>query len=246
MATKLSILLFLPLALASTWFLLRHQPSRLPRIPERGSSFPANSGRPVVIGALLTLWAAYRFSVGPILPAEAGAACPVQAPSCVPSNVVRVAVSALQASVYPAPEFFKGLVMLANEASKGRKGYYLGRRTEDGWWLFFPVLIAIKTPVPFLLLAGLGAGALLTRSSNPDRRVQAAPLVVAIVVLVVCMPSRITIGLRHVLPIYPLLCVTAACGASALWCWRRAWIGPASLTLLLTWELLCSMRAHPD
>jgi hypothetical protein len=70
---------------------------------------------------------------------------------------------------------------------------------------------------------------------------------IAVAILLVCLPSRINIGLRHVLPMYPFLAITAGVGLASLGRFRRA--APAGIVgaaLLLGWHLVASIRAHPD
>src|SRR5258705_3343508 len=38
-----------------------------------------------------------------------------------------------------------------------RSGYLLGERSTTGWWYFFPVALAVKTPIPLLWFLVLGA-----------------------------------------------------------------------------------------
>jgi hypothetical protein len=136
--------------------------------------------------------------------------------------------------------------MLRGKNQAGQKAYLLGEVRHDGWWYFFPVALAVKTPIPFLLLFGVGTAAALGLRGAARWRVL-APAAAAGAILLVAMPSRINIGLRHVLPLYPLLAVVAGAGAVALWRWRTAQrLGPAALMVLLGWHLAAGLRVHPD
>jgi hypothetical protein len=55
------------------------------------------------------------------------------------------------------------------------------------------------------------------------------------------MPVKINIGIRHVLPIYPLLAVSAGCAMATLWPRRRAVV-----VAIVVAEIIVSARAHPD
>jgi hypothetical protein len=70
---------------------------------------------------------------------------------------------------------------------------------------------------------------------------------VALVVLAAAIPSRIDIGVRHVLQLYPLLAVYAGAGAAALWRSARA-RGPARAAAVVFggWLLATPARAAPD
>jgi hypothetical protein len=138
-----------------------------------------------------------------------------------------------------------GQVVAKNRA--GHKSYLLGEVRDTGWWYFFPVALAVKTPLAFILLCAAGAFAAPRAPPGPDRRYQLEPLAIATVLLLVCIPSRINIGVRHVLPIYPFLAITAGVGLA--WLFRSIRAAPAAAlcgALLLGWHLVSSVRAHPD
>jgi len=78
-------------------------------------------------------------------------------------------------------------------------------------------------------------------------------MVAALALLLVCMPSHINIGVRHILPIVPLLAIIAGVGACRFWNSARLWSSPklkyaglAVILPLLAWHLTSSIRAHPD
>ena len=66
-------------------------------------------------------------------------------------------------AVFPAPALFEGLGQLAAKNRAGHKSYLLGEVRTTGWWYFFPVALAVKTPLPFLLLIAAGSRRLLAR-----------------------------------------------------------------------------------
>ena len=110
--------------------------------------------------ALLTIWAGYRFSVGPLIaPAAVGEAAAPAGASAPPPALDRLA----RAPVFPAPALFEGLGELAAKNRAGHKSYLLGEVRTTGWWYFFPVALAVKTPLPFLLLVAAGPRRLVAR-----------------------------------------------------------------------------------
>jgi hypothetical protein len=237
--SKLSALLFLPAAGIAIALSRRqqHAPETGPRPrPSRTTML-----RLTYAATLLTIWAGYRFSVGPLI-APAVPAVPAGA-SAPPPALDRVA----HAPVFPAPALFEGLGQLAAKNRAGHKSYLLGEVRTTGWWYFFPVALAVKTPLPFLLLVAAGLAASWRGYSGADRRRQLEPAAIAFAILLVCLPSRINIGLRHVLPMYPFLAVVAGLGAVALWRARRAVRTARALAVLLVaWQVVASARTHPD
>lgn len=119
---------------------------------------------------------------------------------------------------------FTPLVQGIRDAAKlNQEGYgiwFYGPLNNHGVWNFFPVVFFYKTPLAFmaasvtgfLLLARLGAV------------MEGFPFVAALVVLVSSMASHVNLGVRHVLPMYPLLAIVAGYGMWRLWvagAWRR-------------------------
>ncbi|MEM8933445.1 MAG: hypothetical protein AAGE94_19800 [Acidobacteriota bacterium] len=141
-----------------------------------------------------------------------------------------------------------GLVATLAKNREGHTGFLLGAMDTDGWWFFFPVAIAVKTPIPFLVLAAIGAW-LAWRDGRRGSWRSGGPLIAIVAILAVSLPSRINIGLRHVLAIYPLLAILAAMAASWLWrldAGRRRWPTRLFVVLLVAWQVVTVNAAHPD
>jgi Dolichyl-phosphate-mannose-protein mannosyltransferase len=235
--TKFSALLFLPAGFVAMGLCRRG----MPRAPAGGARIlsRATALRLVHVSLLLAVWAGYRFSIGPLIPPETRPAPAAR----VPQGLDRLA----HAAVLPAPALLQGLGQLAAKNRDGHKSYLLGEVRTTGWWYFFPIAIAVKTPIPFLLLVLAGIGAAWTAASGPERRWRLEPAAIALAILLVCLPSRVNIGLRHVLPMYPFLAVTAGLGAAALLTSRRASrLGAVLAGGLMLWQLAASARVHPD
>jgi hypothetical protein len=235
--SKLSALLFLPAALVAVALCRRGE--------RRGRSARPGPVRTTRLrltyaAALLTVWAGYRFAVGPLVAPDA--VRPAAPPAALPS-LDRLA----RANVFPAPALFEGIGQLAAKNRAGHKSYLLGEVRTTGWWYFFPVALAVKTPLPFLLLMGAGLVSVWRGYSGPERRRRLEPGAIALAILLVCLPSRINIGLRHVLPMYPFLAIVAGIGVVELWRAQRARRTARILAVVLVgWQLVTSALAHPD
>jgi hypothetical protein len=88
------------------------------------------------------------------------------------------------------------------------RGYYhpqflLGQFSPDGWWFYYPVAFMLKSTIPALLLA-LAAASLMIRKRSAGFAVAACATFVALF-FAFSMVSRLTIGVRHILPVYPFL-----------------------------------------
>lgn len=132
--------------------------------------------------------------------------------------------------------FFRGWWVVMKHNAEGHEAYFMGEVRADGWWEYFPVILGVKTPLPFLLLAGAGVWFVLR-----ERRHRTL-LVMAALMLAMVMTSRINLGVRHVLPIYLPLSIVAAVGFDRLWRTRVRLLAPA----LGLWLAVNSFAAHPD
>jgi hypothetical protein len=132
--------------------------------------------------------------------------------------------------------FFKGFRDLMAQNLNGFDSYFLGRVTSTGSFAYFPVLLAIKTPLPALLL--MIAGVVIALRTKQHR---ALAIIVALLLALVMM-SSINRGVRHVMPIYVPLSMLAALAVTTLWSTRAKWAVPA----LGAWLVVNSALAHPD
>jgi hypothetical protein len=138
----------------------------------------------------------------------------------------------------PAPAAFLALFELCGQEAPGRStSYLLGQLTQDGFPAFFLIALAVKTPLPVIALAVLGFLALVRGRGDADARFRAlAPVLAAAVFVAAVIRSRHNIGVRHVLPVMPLIAMLAAQGAVTAWRavrWRvagRVAVGAASRT----------------
>lgn len=142
----------------------------------------------------------------------------------------------------PAPQLFGGIRMVMEHNTGGHYAYLLGQRGINGWWYFYPVVLAVKTPLAFLLLLATG-GVWVLRNS----RTAWLPLAFSGGILLVGLFSRINIGVRHILPVYVGFSLLAALAIWRMMELRPApkWLG-SGLALLLIWMTASSLWTHPD
>ena len=183
----------------------------------------------------LFVWAAYRFSVGTITEHVASDAA---AQGGLLGKLPQPLLRALETIPLPAPQILDGLWQVHNHIDGGHTAFLLGRHAFHGWWYFFPVALAVKTPIALLLLVVLGAFAAAQRGSPPALRI---PPILAALILLINLPTSLNIGVRYMLPLFPLLALTG--GIGAVWLWRRArW----AVALLFLWMAVSAALAHPD
>ncbi len=139
------------------------------------------------------------------------------------------------------PLYWRGLTATLSRLSGGRPAYLHGAWSHFGWWWYFPAAFLVKTPLPLILVAGLGGAVALRRP-----RAEAAWLLIPPAgYLAAALASKTDIGYRHILPLYPFLCLWAGLGAA--WLWRRGRAGRAALAAAALWLGLAAVRAraHP-
>jgi 4-amino-4-deoxy-L-arabinose transferase-like glycosyltransferase len=141
-------------------------------------------------------------------------------------------------------ELFSGIQDVLKHNSKGHPAYLLGERSDSGWWYYYPVVLAVKTPLPFLALLLYGAWLCFRKQAN---RWVCLALAFSLGILIFSLFSRINIGVRHILPVYIGFSIVAAAGMLRLLDLSRTakWAGWA-LGLLLLWMVATSAFSHPD
>jgi hypothetical protein len=119
------------------------------------------------------------------------------------------------------PQGYPYGMLLSRARSRDRTAYAFGRYSTDGWWWYFPAAFLVKTPAPALLLYAWGLYAVLRGGRGGLARGchLLAPLVIY---WLVAMATPLNIGVRHLLPVHPLLAVVAgAVVAAPAPPWRR-------------------------
>ncbi len=135
----------------------------------------------------------------------------------------------------PAPRFFSGIHSVYLHNRRGHSAYLLGRRSANGFWDYFPVVFALKTPLALLLLA-------VWQAVARPKRMAAAPLAFAAAILLVSMTGHIDLGVRYLLPMYAGLAVAAGCLASTI----RGTPARVAVAALIAWQVVSGALQHPD
>ena len=132
----------------------------------------------------LTLWAAYGFEVRSL------SGFPLPLPAATHISIFR---------------------SLQDHYDLGHPSFLMGQNRNYGWWGYFPVAFALKTPLVTLLLLGLAGVLSLCQWRAWLDRLRAAPLVWLALLFfpslyaISALVSSVNIGYRHLLPILPFL-----------------------------------------
>jgi hypothetical protein len=142
--------------------------------------------------------------------------------------------------------YAEGVMALKAHNDAGHVSFLLGDLKAGGWWYFYLVALAVKTPLP-VLLSGIVGMVLLARDGLRWASTwRMAPVVLFVTLLVFSSAfSRINIGIRHVLILYPFLVLGSAYALMSAW---RALprVGTAVAVLLVCWQGSTLVTAWPD
>ena len=167
---------------------------------------------------LALAWATYRFTVIP--PATFyGHHHPVIDSMLSSRPLLHNVWNSVKTTPLPLSEATMGVLDLLVHNAVGQDSYLLGQWGQSGWWYFFPVVLAVKSPIGLLVLAMCGWWFVLRRwRETPWKQSwqQVLTAVFPLAILLVCMLSRIDLGVRHILPIYPLLAIAGGHAVTAL------------------------------
>lgn len=229
-ATKFSAFLLVPAAMIPR--LAGHDGGALPRRAEHVRSVPA-----VALTAALVVWGVYGFSLGSL----------GRFPN-MSLNLSEPIPRMLAHAPVPAPAFWHGLLFFVGHVASGEPAYLLGQTSPTGFWFYYPVAIAVKTPLSFFGFLAVGiVGAVL--GGHRGRRAAAGFFLSALLVLVAAMTSRVNLGVRHVLLVLPLLALAASLAAEGLLVRLSGWRGGvvrAAVACLAGWQALVMFTARPD
>lgn len=179
---------------------------------------------------LMLLWYRPRFAIRPrVIPAIVAGAT-----AC----VTIWAIYGFHFDRVPAPEFLAAFAEVWKHNQDGHASFILGQRHHFGVWYFFPVTLAVKTPLGLLLLLFLSPW-LIRRSAV------ATAAAFSLAVLLFAMTARINIGVRHVLPVYVGWCIVCGAAAAETFAARRRAAG-ALVAALIVWHVASGAFQHPD
>jgi 4-amino-4-deoxy-L-arabinose transferase-like glycosyltransferase len=122
-------------------------------------------------------------------------------------------LQALAAVSRPLAHYALGLAYVYETNLHGQGvNFFLGRTGVEGFPLYFPVALVLKTSLPFLAMIVLG----LVGTARSRSRTDAYLLLVAVYYLVLSLDTSYNIGARHLLPVIPVLAMVGAHHTAAL------------------------------
>lgn len=206
------------------------------------------------LSSIFVIWAGYRFEYGPIM--EPVSKFAAEATEVSKDKLAeRAELRPLERSVVtwpgvPANDFFAGVIHGYFYGTSGRSSYLLGKVYTGGRWDFFPVAIAVKTPIALMVLFLVGIVwfmAIGEWKQNPALLLLIAGFIGP---LAVGMVGQLNIGLRHILPIFPFVAMIGAVAGMRLWRLHvtgvKRLIARVMVLLLIGWNLEACFTNEPD
>ena len=186
--------------------------------------------------ACLAIWAPYHFRMASISTGHGYR----PAASGLSGRLLNLALD----TKIPLGEFIGGLASAATFNKFGYPVFFMGSARQWGWWYYFPVMIGLKTPITFLILTLIGVG-LSLKYLRSERWQRGVPFCFASGTLLICMSSSLNLGVRYILPIYPLFALMAAQALVFLFEAPRRLMRGFGVLLVLAFAAE-SIAAHPD
>lgn len=125
-----------------------------------------------------------------------------------PGQPVQTAIERFSELPLPFYWYLRGTAAVVSHSYWGQPAYLFGQTNERGWWWYFPAAFLVKTPLATLGLITVALAALARRRLA---RPQPLPTTLAFILVPVGLYvlatffTRLNLGIRHLLPIYPLL-----------------------------------------
>ncbi|MBM2820838.1 MAG: repeat-containing protein, partial [Candidatus Berkelbacteria bacterium] len=206
-----------------------------------------------LIISMIFVWATYGFNTSiPPKPAESPSTNIRSEPGFMAPTTFDKIFEKVRPVLAPA-QFFKGLILVGKHAVGGHSSFLLGQSGFQGWWYYFPVAIFYKTPIPFF--AFLILSIIYTQKlKSKDNFEEMAILVSSVIFLFVSMFSKADLGVRHILPIFPFLCVFASKSINLIDFSKMKLLGAQKFKLiptlifiiLILWYLFTAVKTYPN
>jgi len=148
-------------------------------------------------------------------------------------------------TVYAFPEdplfYVKAVLLAPNLHPRNYPWYLMGQFRVEGWWYYFLVAFAIKTPIPTLVLVALAIWHWRKQGGNSVP--EAFLLLPSLALFTLISALADALGIRYLLPIYPLLFIFASRVAPLFSRWP---VGVVTGLVLAAWYTSIPIRNHPD
>lgn len=194
--------------------------------------------------SLVVVWAGYGFSFTPLLKYTLRSQEKLELITAALVGLQGITHSRLEYLLFnlsvPLGEHLLGVLGVARHSHLGHGMFFLGEYSSFGSKIYFAVSLFIKTQIPLLIFFLMGL-----RSGSKDKFVKKTTIYIACAIAVFFIAasfSKLKLGHRYILMIYPLIFIIA--GKSAEWFkvkGLRLW-----LIITLAWYALAAILVWPN
>jgi len=149
----------------------------------------------------------------------------------------------------PLPEYLKGLIMVVSTSLSHRPAYILGNYYSSGVWYYFPFAFLVKEPLSLLIM--LFGGIIYWVTTRRKLEFRDWVLIVPVgIYFIVSIFSKLNIGIRHLMPIYPFIFIFIGYFVSELYekiTYEKKLLTAYGLLLmtLFSWYLYANISVYP-
>lgn len=155
--------------------------------------------------------------------------------------------------------YFLGVFMILQRASGGNTGYFLGEVSAAGWKAYFPTVYFIKETLVFHILSLIALFYAISRIRKPLWQntvlrtrdwikyhfAELSMLVFIAIYWITSLSSNLNIGVRHLLPTFPLV-ISLTGGMTAMWLKEpRKKLKTAFIAWLILWQAFSIFFIYP-
>lgn len=143
-------------------------------------------------------------------------------------------------------DLYRGIIGLLHVNQRGYSIWLYHPLDRKGVWYFYPVILFFKTPLA-LQVSVLLASLWLVKEQVAEggaRLNRLYPLLAALAILLSTMMTNYNMGVRHILPFYPVLAISSGYALDRLWRKRNGLRWAA--ILLIAWQTAACLRSYPE
>jgi hypothetical protein len=142
----------------------------------------------------------------------------------------------------PLSSFFMGIAGIIRHSAEGTRTFFMGEWGDKGNSLYYLLAFLIKTPIPVMI--GFFAGIFVALRNKIQRNLVLYFISVITVFFIMASRSDLQIGLRYLLPVYPLIFIISSVGIISMFKTRHALKFLASI--LIVWMIGLHCFIWPD
>ncbi|MGD9028804.1 MAG: glycosyltransferase family 39 protein [Anaerolineae bacterium] len=143
--------------------------------------------------------------------------------------------------VLPLPSYTRAVLRVREHGgARGHPAFLMGERSGDGWRAYFPIALAIKTPLPTLIAALAGMAWLCLRKRWWAWLTAFFPIVIF---LFAAIAASLNIGYRHILPVVPFFILLLSSLAELPW--QSLYVAVPGVAMAL-WLVVGTLGIYPD